>query len=87
MNIFTALFGIFRRRGLVDTVREGRSLASFIVVATVFSVIGSLLYGFAMGIGPVLRPGRTCLGTETAIKDAIKVGLIVVFSLALAALY
>lgn len=76
MNIFTALFGIFHRRGLVDTVREGRSLASFIVVATVFSVVGSLLYGFAMGIG---------LGTETAIKDAIKVGLIVVFSLALAA--
>jgi len=75
MNIFTALFGIFRRRGLVDTVREGRSLASFIVVATVFSVVGSLLYGFAMGIG---------LGTETAIKDAVKVGLIVVFSLALA---
>lgn len=76
MNIFTALFGIFRRRGLVDTVREGRSLASFIVVATVFSVVGSLLYGFAMGIG---------LGTETAIKDAVKVGLIVVLSLALAA--
>ena len=75
MNIFTALFGIFRRRGLVDTVREGRSLASFIVVATVFSVVGGLLYGFAMGIG---------LGTETAIKDAVKVGLIVVFSLALA---
>ncbi len=51
MNIFAALFGIFRRRGLVDTVREGRPLASFIVVATVFSVVGSLLYGFAMGIG------------------------------------
>ena len=76
MNIFTALFGIFRRRGLVDTVREGRPLASFIVVATALSVVGGLLYGFAMGIG---------LGTETAIKDAIKVGLIVVFSLALAA--
>jgi len=76
MNIFTALFGIFRRRGLVDTVREGRPLASFIVMATVFSMVGALLYGFAMGIG---------LGTETAIKDAIKVGLIVVFSLALAA--
>ena len=78
MNIFAALFGIFRRRGLVDTVREGRPLASFIVVATVFSVVGGLLYGFAMGIG---------LGTKTAIKDAVKVGLIVVFSLALAALY
>ena len=75
MCIFTALFGIVRRRGLVDTVREGRPLASFIVVATVFSVVGGLLYGFAMGIG---------LGTETAIKDAVKVGLIVVFSLALA---
>lgn len=75
MNIFTALFGIFRRRGLVDTVREGRPLASFIVMATVFSMVGALLYGFAMGIG---------LGTETAIKDAVKVGLIVVLSLALA---
>lgn len=75
MKIFAALFGIFRRRGLVDTVREGRPLTSFIVAATVISVVGGLLYGFAMGIG---------LGTETAYRDAVKVGLIVVFSLAFA---
>ena len=75
MNIFAALFGIFRRRGLVDTVREGRPLGGFIVVATVLSVVGGLLYGLAMGIG---------LGMETAIKDAVKVGLIVVLNLAFA---
>jgi hypothetical protein len=75
MNILAALFGIFRQRGLVNTIREGRPLASFIVTAMVFSVVGGLLYGFAMGIG---------LGMETAIKDAVKIGLIVVFSLAFA---
>ncbi len=65
MNIFAALFGIFRRRGLVDIVREGRPLTSFIVAATVISVVGGLLYGFAMGIG---------LGTVTAYKDASRLG-------------
>lgn len=68
MNIFSALFGIFRQRGLVSLVREGRSLVGFSVSAIMVSVIGGVMYGFAMGIG---------LGVETAIKDAIKVGLIV----------
>jgi hypothetical protein len=68
MNIFSALFGIFRQRGLVSLVREGRSLVGFSISAIIVSVIGGVLYGFAMGIG---------LGVETAIKDAIKVGLIV----------
>jgi hypothetical protein len=68
MNIFSALFGIFRQRGLVSLIRGGRSLAGFSISALVVSVIGGVLYGFAMGIG---------LGIETAIRDAIKVGLIV----------
>ncbi len=68
MNIFSALFGIFRQRGLVSLIREKRSLIGFTISAIVISVIGGVLYGFAMGIG---------LGFETAVKDAIKVGLIV----------
>ena len=68
MNIFSALFGIFRQRGLVSLIREGKSLVGFSISATLVSVIGGLLYGFAMGIG---------LGVETAIKDSIKVGVIV----------
>lgn len=68
MNIFSALFGIFRQRGLVTLVTEGRSLAGFSISALVVSVIGGVLYGFAMGIG---------LGIETAIKDALKLGLMV----------
>lgn len=72
MNILAALFGIFRQSGLVKTIKEGRSLASFAFSAIVFSIIGGVLYGFAMGIG---------LGIDTALKDAIKVGLIVALGL------
>lgn len=72
MNIFSALFGIFRKRGLVSTIKEGKSLIGFAIFAVIISIIGSLLYGFAMGIG---------LGMDTAIKDAIKLGLIVVMVL------
>lgn len=72
MNIFTALFGIFRQSGLVTTIKEGRSLASFALSAIVFSIIGGVLYGFAMGVG---------LGIDTAVKDAIKVGLVLVLGL------
>ena len=75
MNIFSALFGIFRQRGLVITLRDGHPLVGFTLSATLLSIAGGVLYGFAMGIG---------LGPETAIKDAIKVGLIVMFSLLLA---
>lgn len=72
MNIFSALFGIFRQRGLVLTLREGRPLSGFVLSAILLSIVGGALYGFAMGIG---------LGPETAIKDAIKVGLIVMLGL------
>ncbi len=72
MNIFSALFGIFRQRGLVLTLREGRPLGGFVLSAILLSIMGGVLYGFAMGIG---------LGPETAIKDAIKVGLIVALGL------
>ena len=75
MNIFAALFGVFHQRGLVETVREGRSLARFGAAATFIALVGGLLYGFAMGIG---------LGMEIAIRDALKVGLIIVLSLILA---
>ena len=68
MNIFSALFGIFRQHGLVSMIKEGRSLAGFTISAILVSIVGGILYGFAMGIG---------LGVETAIKDAIKIGLIV----------
>ena len=68
MNILAALFGIFRQRGLVSTVKEGRSLVGFALSAIVVSIIGAALYGFAMGAG---------LGIDTAVKDAIKLALIV----------
>jgi hypothetical protein len=67
MNIFAELFGIFRQRGLVTTLKEGRRLTGFAVAAVLMAIIGGGLYGFAMGIG---------LGMETAIKDAIKVAMI-----------
>ncbi len=67
MNIFAALFGIFRQRGLVTTLREGRRLAGFAIAAVLLAIIGGGLYGFAMGIG---------LGIETAVRDATKVAII-----------
>ncbi len=72
MNILSALFGIFRQRGLVTTIKEGRSLVGFALSGVVFSIIGGVLYGFAMGVG---------LGIDTAVKDAIKVGLMVALGL------
>jgi hypothetical protein len=72
MNTFSALFGIFRQQGLVIALRENRPLKGFLLSASLISILGGVLYGFAMGIG---------LGPETAIKDAIKVGLIVTLSL------
>ncbi len=67
MNILAELFGIFRQRGLVTTLKENRRLTGFAVAAVLLAIIGGGLYGFAMGIG---------LGIETAIKDAIKVAII-----------
>jgi len=72
MNIFSALFGIFRQRGLVLTLREGRSLGGFALSAILLSSVGGVLYGFAMGIG---------FGPGTALKDAIKLGLIATLGL------
>ena len=50
MNIFSALFGIFRQRGLVSLVKEGRSLVGFSISAVIVSVIGGVLYGFAVAV-------------------------------------
>ncbi len=74
MNILGALFGIFRQRGLVTSIKEDRSLLGFGLSGTILSIIGSVLYGFAMGIG---------LGIDTAIKDALKVGIIAALGLLL----
>jgi hypothetical protein len=67
MNILAALFGIFRQRGLVSALKEGRRLTGFAIAAVLLAIIGGGLYGFAMGIG---------LGIDTAVKDAIKVAII-----------
>ncbi|MCK4824372.1 hypothetical protein KA005_51950, partial [bacterium] len=72
MNIFTSLFGIFRQRGLVTMIKEGKSLAGFSISATLVSILGGALYGLAMGAG---------LGMETALKDMVKMGLIMVLGL------
>jgi hypothetical protein len=72
MNVFAALFGIFRQRGLVASLKEGRPLGGFTAAAVVVSVLGGVLYGFAMGIG---------LGPETALQDALKLGLIITLGL------
>jgi len=72
MNIFSELFGIFRQRGLVSTINEGRSLKGFTLSALIVSILGGLLYGFAMGIG---------LGIDTAVKDALKAALIIMLVL------
>ena len=72
MNIFAALFGIFRQRGLVAALREGRPLGAFALASSGLAILGGFLYGFAMGIG---------LGLQTAITDAIKAALIVALGL------
>ncbi len=74
MNILSQLFGIFRQRGLVTALKEGRRLTGFALAAVVLAIVGGGLYGFAMGIG---------LGIDTAIKDAIKVALIAALTLLL----
>jgi hypothetical protein len=66
MSIFSQLFGIFRQRGVVVSVKEGRKLTGFGLAAVLLAIAGGGLYGFAMGIG---------LGIDTAVKDAIKVAL------------
>ncbi|MFH0801367.1 MAG: hypothetical protein V2A78_03145 [bacterium] len=74
MNIFSALFGIFRQRGLVEAIRENRPPGRFIFWALLFSVAGGALYGLAMGIG---------ITPETAVKDGLKVALLVLLGFAL----
>jgi len=68
MNILPSFFGIFRQRGLVSTLKENGSLTSFFIISILISITGGSLYGFAMGVG---------LGSDTAIKDAIKTALII----------
>lgn len=75
MNTFTALFGIFRQKGLVTTLQANESPFRFIVWSIVISVLSGMLYGLGMGIG---------LGLETALKDASKLGLIMLLSVILA---
>jgi len=72
MNIFKALFGIFRKGGLVASIEKGESLRGFATAALLTAILGSALYGFAMGIG---------MGLDTAIKDAIKISLIAIMVL------
>ena len=67
MNILSSLFGIFRQRGLVSTIKSNGKLTGFILSAFLVSILGGLLYGFSMGVG---------LGSDTAVKDAVKVALI-----------
>ncbi len=67
MNIFSDLFGIFRQRGLVTRLKDGRRITGFALAAILLALVGGGLYGFAMGIG---------LGIDTAVKDALKVALI-----------
>ena len=74
MRILSDLFGIFRQRGLVTSLKEGRRITGFALAAVVVTLVGGGLYGFAMGIG---------LGIDTAVRDAIKVGLIAVLTLLL----
>jgi hypothetical protein len=72
MNIFSDLFGIFRQRGLVETIKEDGRLTGFTISAILLAIFGAALYGFAMGIG---------VGIETAIKDAMKLGLMAALGL------
>ncbi len=72
MNILAALFGILRKKGLVEAVREGRSLRSFYLVGLPFLALAGALYGAAMGIG---------IGVEVAVQDAIKVALVFLLTL------
>lgn len=75
MNVFAALFGIFRQHGLVHMLREQKPLRGFGLTATMLAIVGGLFYGVAMGIG---------LGLDTALKDGIKIGLIVAGALLIA---
>ena len=68
MNILPSPFGIFHQRGLVSTLKENGRLTSFLITSILISITGGALYGFALGVG---------LGSNTAIKDAIKTVLII----------
>lgn len=51
MNILRSIFGIFRRGGLVTTIKENRPRLGFIVSSVLVAVLGGALHGFAMGVG------------------------------------
>lgn len=74
MNILKSIFGIFRQKGLVTSLKEGRPMTGFVLSAILISIIGGALYGFAMGVG---------IGTDTAIKDAVKVALTIAICITL----
>gem|GEM_PF-1943419 len=79
-NVFSALFGIVRGRGLVSTIREEdraglrprRGVAGFLLAATAAAIAGAALYGFATGAG---------LGMEVASNDALKGGSMAVLAI------
>ena len=74
MNILKSIFGIFRKGGLVTTIKENRPMAGFIVSSILITVLGGALYGFAMGVG---------VGIDTALRDTLKVALIAFIGLIL----
>jgi len=74
MNILKSIFGIFRKGGLVTTIKENRPMVGFIVSSILIIVLGGALYGFAMGVG---------VGIDTALRDTLKVALIAFIGLIL----
>jgi hypothetical protein len=71
VNILGALFGIFRKKGLVTTLQEGKTLRPLFLMGLPFIALGGALYGVAMGIG---------IGPDVAVTDAIKVALVFLLS-------
>lgn len=74
MNVFGALFGIFRGKGLAESIREGRPMAGFVIFGMVAAALSGGVYGLAMGIG---------IDVDTALKDAIKIAVVLLLSFTL----
>ena len=75
MNVFSALFGIFRSGGLAEALHEGKPVGGFIIAGLGLTLICGATYGAAMGIG---------IDLETALKDAVKIAAVLVLSYVLA---
>ncbi len=71
MNVFEAMFGIFRGKGLASSLSEGRSVLGFWLGGLVLTALAGAVYGIAMGIG---------IDSGTGIKDAVKVAAILLMS-------